>query len=194
MCGFVKAIYPWYTCGMKHTFHRLDSAVTTWIISVFGSRARPVFLGITTLGDPLAVGLVTAGIAAYGAYTSTTALVISAAMIPITVILGALLKVLFERARPMTEYALNMKLQTFSFPSGHSSGSMITYGMLAYFMLQLVATPWGGIACLVLAFVPIAVGISRVYLGAHFPTDVLAGWALGGLSLILVIAFAGPQL
>src|SRR6478672_485012 len=113
---------------MKHAFHRLDSIVTKRITVLFGDRARPMFLLLTALGDPIAVGVVTTIVLAYGLYTANTGIAASAVVIPSTVIVGALLKLLFERARPTTEYAMNMKLQTFSFPSGHSSGSMVTYG------------------------------------------------------------------
>lgn len=147
---------------------------------------------MTMLGDPLAIGLVSVAVASAGIASSNMRLVATGAIIPLTVLIGALLKLSFERARPLTEYAMNMKLQTFSFPSGHSSGSMIAYGILAYIAFSRLPAPWNFIVGGVLLVVPLMVGLSRVYLGAHFPSDVIAGWILGLLALAFVVLVLRP--
>lgn len=177
---------------MKQTIKRFDAGLTRWVAATFGQRSRPFFEFMTMLGDPITVGVVTVAIITAGLAGNDTALAFSGAAIPFTVLIGALLKILFERARPLTEYALNMKLQTFSFPSGHSSGSMITYGLLAYLSFVALPTPWHLVTAAIMALVPAGVGVSRVYLGAHFPSDVIAGWLLGGISLIIVVCLVGP--
>ncbi len=177
---------------MKQAIHRFDQHVTQSVASFFGQSTRPFFEAMTMLGDPLTVGLVTLTIIGVGIYQSNMRLIIAGGAIPATILLGAILKMSFERARPVTEYAMNMRLQTFSFPSGHSSGSMITFGLLAYFAFMKLPAPWNVVAGLTLAVVPIFVGISRVYLGAHFPSDVIAGWALGLVALGLVIFVLRP--
>ena len=69
--------------------------------------------------------------------------------------------------------------QGYSFPSGHSSGAATMYGSVALCLRKKWAT--------VLAFVlPLLVGVSRVVVGAHFPTDVLAGWALGAVVIFFI--------
>ena len=69
--------------------------------------------------------------------------------------------------------------QGYSFPSGHSSGAATIYGSAALCLKKKWATA--------LAFVlPLLVGVSRVVVGAHFPTDVLAGWALGALVIFFI--------
>ena len=177
---------------MKNTVKRFDESITAWVAATFGQSARPFFEFMTMLGDPLSVALVTVGVITSGIYVSNVRLALSGVVIPVTVLIGALLKMIFERARPLTEYAMNMKLQTFSFPSGHSSGSMIAYGLLAYIAYVKLPAPWNYILATVLAFVPIFVGISRVYLGAHFPSDVIAGWLLGLAALCVVIFIIRP--
>ena len=70
-----------------------------------------------------------------------------------------------------------------SFPSGHSANAMMTYLSLALLLPQVRRGPWIA-AALALAM---AVGASRVMLGVHWPSDVVGGWAYGGLwSLLLV--------
>lgn len=144
------------------------------------------------LGDPIAIGLVSAAIVGVGIKTSNVRLAMSGAAIPTTLLVGALLKLIFERARPVTEYAMNMKIHTFSFPSGHSSGSTIAYGLLAYFAFMKLPAPWNVIVGLIMAIIPIFVGLSRVYLGAHFPSDVIAGWMLGLAAITFVILIVHP--
>lgn len=177
---------------MRQQIHRFDQNLTNWIVATFGHASRPFFEFMTMLGDPTAIVLVTIGVITTGLYQSAMGIAISGAIIPATLLIGAILKILFERARPMTEYAMNMKIKTFSFPSGHSSGSTIAYGLLAYIALMSLPAPLNLIAGGVLAVIPIFVGMSRVYLGAHFPSDVLAGWALGLLALLIVIFGIGP--
>ena len=76
--------------------------------------------------------------------------------------------------------AMDVAAQGYSFPSGHSYGSTVLYGMLPVYKK--------GIRVLqVLAFVlPLLVGISRVFLGVHYPTDVMAGWLLGIVTIFLL--------
>ena len=70
--------------------------------------------------------------------------------------------------------------QGYSFPSGHSSGAVTVYGSLACHERN---RKWLWVLAIVL---PILVGFSRVFVGAHFPTDVLCGWVLGILVILIV--------
>jgi hypothetical protein len=66
---------------------------------------------------------------------------------------------------------------TFGLPSGHAQSTAVFWGVLA----PVFRRPWG----LVLGILaPLIIGLSRIYLGVHFPTDVLAGWLLGGLIVL----------
>ena len=74
---------------------------------------------------------------------------------------------------------------TFGIPSGHSQNAVAIWGMLAIYL----AKGWAWTAAIALIFF---IGLSRMYLGVHFPTDVFAGWALGIISLLLVLGLERP--
>jgi undecaprenyl-diphosphatase len=179
---------------VKQDINKFDLALTNWVVTTFGQSTRPFFELMTLLGGPAPVCVIAAGVVGYGLTQHNMRLAISGAIIPLTLIVGTVLKMIFERARPMTEYALNMKIHTFSFPSGHSTGSTVAYGLLAYLAFIKLPAPWNYIAAIVLGLIPFFVGISRVYLGAHFPTDVVAGWILGLVALSVIILVIRPIL
>ena len=103
--------------------------------------------------------------------------------------LNGVLKYFVHRTRPDTIYVTHMRFKTYSFPSGHSFGSFLVYGLLAYLAFKHFSAPWNWVSLVLLSFLIISVGTSRVYLGAHFPTDVIAGWILAAISLFLIIKF-----
>lgn len=104
-------------------------------------------------------------------------------------ILNRSLKQLIGRVRPLDSEGALLE-QGLSFPSGHSSGAVVAYGMLAYLALRLMPKAWHVpvlVTALALAFM---VGISRVALRVHFASDVAAGFASGSVWLALCIASA----
>lgn len=101
-------------------------------------------------------------------------------------VLNRTLKQIFGRVRPLNPDGLALE-PGFSFPSGHSSGSVVAYGMLAYLALRLLPARWhlpALVASVALAF---TVGASRVFLGVHFVSDVVAGFASGTAWLALCV-------
>lgn len=103
--------------------------------------------------------------------------------------LNQILKLLFERTRPEVFHII--AASGFSFPSGHAMGSLCFYGMIAFFMIRKRPWQWriaGAVAAVLLVT---AIGVSRIYLGVHYPSDVVAGYAAGatwlGFSISLVM-------
>lgn len=114
---------------------------------------------------------------------------VSTAFLLVVVALGAngVLKIIFQRARPETIYVQSMAIKSYSFPSGHSFGSIVFYGLIAYICYQHLSSPLTIIAPMLLALLILIIGVSRIFLGAHFPSDVVSGWLLGGVALAVII-------
>ena len=109
------------------------------------------------------------------------------ALVATSAILATALKPLVGRPRP--EYAIIDPIpHSLSFPSGHATFAILLSGILIYLVGQRVRNPWlrhglrGGLALLVML-----VGISRVYLGVHWPSDVIGGYLFGGVILLTLI-------
>lgn len=105
-------------------------------------------------------------------------------------LVDAVLKRVFTRVRPPDVGVVLEQFHGWSFPSGHAAGAMVGYGFLAYVALRLAPPRWRG-PCLALAAALVAlVGASRVFINAHFASDVLAGFASGTawlLACVLVV-------
>jgi membrane-associated phospholipid phosphatase len=98
------------------------------------------------------------------------------------------LKTLVGRIRPVVDAPVAHAPGN-SFPSGHALGSMITYGMLTLVFLSLARGRWRWLLVGLAALVVAAIGFSRIALGVHFLSDVLAGWLLG-IAWISATAYA----
>ena len=149
--------------------------------------ALHAFAAITRLGDPPT--LIVIGVLVFLVLLrrrSTGLAPIWAAAVGGNALLNASLKVVFARARPPHEGGLVVE-QGFSFPSGHASGSVVTYGMLAYLALRLLPPRWHLPALLFAAVAAFSIGSSRVFLRVHYPSDVLAGFASGSAWLAMCI-------
>ncbi|MGC2186373.1 MAG: phosphatase PAP2 family protein [Terriglobales bacterium] len=110
----------------------------------------------------------------------------------VVTILGALvldlsLKYAFHRPRPVPFFV--PVPYTYSFPSGHSLFSFCFYGVLAGLLTRRIRSPMGRVLIWTLAAVLVAaIGLSRVYLGVHYPSDVIAGYLAASLWVSTLVA------
>jgi undecaprenyl-diphosphatase len=98
------------------------------------------------------------------------------------------LKAVVGRLRPVVDVPVATAPGN-SFPSGHALGSMVVYGMIVLVFLPAVRRRWRPVFIGAAAVVVAAVGFTRIALGVHFVSDVVAGWLLG-LAWISVTAYA----
>lgn len=135
---------------------------------------------VTALGSaPVLVILVLAVAGALAARRQYHAVVLLLAATVGGVLLNNALKGVFARPRPDVDLHLT-EVRSMSFPSGHAMESAIIYLTLAAIVSRLVESRALRLYFLgVATFLTLLVGLSRVYLGVHYPSDVLAGWTAG---------------
>ncbi len=101
-------------------------------------------------------------------------------------LLNPLLKDIFARARPLHTHGFSVA-EGYSFPSGHTSGAVVVFGMLAYLGVQLLPTRWHLGAVLAATAVAFTLGCSRVLLQVHWASDVVAGFGSGLAWLVVCV-------
>lgn len=123
--------------------------------------------------------------------------------LPLVAMLGSvpinlILRYVCGRVRPGVAYIphhlpeLSHPFQRWSYPAGHTMTAMICYGLVAYFLIR--ARPqWRVWVLSLLGLGLAAIGFSRVYLGVHWPTDVLAGYFVGGAWVSFCVAVLGSD-
>lgn len=168
--------------------HDVDGPVTRAAVDLVTDSATTLSVAraLTHLGDPLVVSLATLvlvlGLLAVRSYR--TALYLAAVRIAVVVVTTGL-KEIVARARPHQLHPVAVA-HGYSFPSGHASGSAALWCSLAVIIATRTRR---SVAAAVALVVPIVVAASRVLLGVHFLTDVIAGFVLGmeiavGLALV----------
>jgi len=173
---------------MKQAIKRFDASIDT-LISHLPPWTKPLMELFTLLGQPPFTIGIAATVLGYGLALEKSYYVLAGSIAIGTLIFASLLKIFLRRARPVNEYVEHMLFHTFSFPSGHAAGAVASYGLAAV----VIASKWPELFAIswVCAFLlSLLIGISRVYLGAHYASDVAGGWIVGGLGLILILFLA----
>lgn len=170
--GDTQSLDRWAVRSLRHADDLARPIGPAWLAEV--GRDLTALGGVAVL--LLAIVAVSGFLAIHGAYRMLVVLLVSTLG---GIIASLWMKHLFDRPRPEIVPHL-AQVYTSSFPSGHSMMSAIVYLTLAVLVAPLLRSFWIRFYVITVAVVlTVLVGISRVYMGVHYPTDVLAGWAAG---------------
>ncbi|MEP0792249.1 phosphatase PAP2 family protein [Funiculus sociatus GB2-C1] len=164
----------------------IDTAILLALQRLHTPLLDQVMTGITFFGEPELLLIICLGFAAWlllrGNRSQATTLGIASLG---AVGLNYLLKDLFARDRPALWDRI-VDVRYYSFPSGHAMISMVVYGAIAYLLIKNFGK-WSNLIIITTVALIFSIGLSRLYLGVHWPTDVLAGYAAGIVWLMTCI-------
>jgi undecaprenyl-diphosphatase len=188
-CVLLTLSFAWLAKGVfSDRFVAIDDGVITWLHGYWGAASDKVMLFFTTIGEAWVLGPLIAvaayALIRYGRWIDAAGLALAAVGAQL---LNLLLKDIFERARPAL-FDGPLHLTSYSFPSGHAMGSIAAYGMLAFVCARLTnQSLLRGAIVLAAALTILLIGLSRIYFGVHYPTDVIGGYLAGAIWLAISI-------
>lgn len=158
-----------------------DQAVLHWMHAHQTPWVTTLAVGLAWMGNPptiVGIAVVAALVGLFWRKVRGAAWTLPIAVIGAGILIQGV-KLIFRRPRPTLFHPL-LHESGYSFPSGHSLISVVVYGLLGYFVMHLFRRHAARIAVAIVSILLILlIGLSRVYVGVHFPTDVLAGWTAG---------------
>src|SRR5690554_831821 len=158
-----------------------DDAISAAVQSYRTPSLTSIFEFITHLGDRIAYFIAALVVAAffyfkYGRWKFTLQTIL---VLLLSSLSNVVLKKVINRERPTFEHLV--AVSTLSYPSGHSMSAMAFYGFLIYLSFRFSGSWWvKAVSFISFGLLILLIGISRIYLGVHYPSDVIAGF-LGGL-------------
>ncbi len=190
--GFVlillaSSLFAWIASNISdgRVLGQADHALTDTIAAQLPWTALVVFSWVTHLGDAAFLAPVCLLVAAALWWHRHHALALGWVLaLGGIVVLNPALKHIFARARPLHDHGLALET-SYSFPSGHSAGAIVSYGMLLYLLLRTLPPRWHVPGAMAAAGAIVTIACSRIFLQVHFASDVAAG-LLTGLAWLLV--------
>lgn len=179
--GYVVKFY-----GQSHWLHVFDQTITNIIRNSITNVTLHFWKSVTFFGNTSTIIVITV-IVCVGLLWKKydiEAGYMAINMIGIAALANQGLKMICARPRPSLTHLVVAK--GFSFPSGHAMGSLLCYGTLLLFVLTYIKSkPLKISLAIILGILPFLIGCSRIFLGVHYPSDVLAGWLFAAGWLLL---------
>lgn len=149
--------------------------------------ALQAFAGLTQLGEPVTLSVLGVTVAAaLLARAQLRLMLVGVLAVAGKALLNVTLKGVVERARPLRTQGLE-QVSGWGFPNGHSSGSVVAYGMLACVLVRTLSARWQVSVVMLAAALALSIGCSRIFLQLHCASDVAAGFASGMTWLTICI-------
>jgi undecaprenyl-diphosphatase len=158
-----------------------DDIISSYVVSFRSEMFTPYFRFMTEMGDRIGYIVVSIALGAYFfiRHKNWKFIAQTITVLLLSTLTNLLLKSVIKRARPSHEHLV--EVNTLSFPSGHSMSAMAFYGFLVYLtIVSKIPVVLKVFLVTLLVGIILSVGISRIYLGVHYPSDVAAGF-IGGL-------------
>ncbi len=155
-----------------------DESLRYWVYEQRSPFLSAIFIPVTYVGNWQTITLLAAILLAIPKTRRNVGLPFAIISLSSTIVYKVV-KGIFERPRPEMEVRL-IPQGGFSFPSGHSMNCIVCFGILIYLIRRYCPNrKIANVLTVLLTLLIIGIGTSRVYVGVHFPTDVLGGWSLG---------------
>ncbi|MDV6377299.1 phosphatase PAP2 family protein [Sporosarcina sp. GW1-11] len=171
-----------------HTITSFDDPIIDFVQGTETPWLTTIMKAFTTIGSTTIVALLTVFTLAFLLWKKNRAqAILLVSVLAGTGILNQVLKFIFKRERPTFHRLID--IGGYSFPSGHTMMAFSLYTILAYIVWRNLRFTWSRVVVVVLAAVMIAmIALSRIYLGVHFPSDIVGGVLASMVWLIASIA------
>lgn len=174
----------------RNTIVSFDSNIISYVQGLEAPWLTSIMRFFTFIGDTIPVIILTlvSLFLLYKVLNHRAELVLFLAVMLGANILFLTLKMFFQRARP--DLHRLAEATNYSFPSGHATMAFALYGVLTFLLWRHINTSFKRtLHIIVSSIVILSIGISRIYLGVHYPSDILAGYFISAFWLTLAIGF-----
>ncbi|MDN3493916.1 phosphatase PAP2 family protein [Winogradskyella bathintestinalis] len=168
------------------TLGEFDTNTSTYIHSFRNATLTDYFIFITNVGDVYGylVVFILCNLSFILIFKNWQYVIQLSIVLVLALSSNVILKKIINRSRPELEHLVTV--ETLSYPSGHAMTAMAFYGFLIYLFYRFKINPISKtIIIILLSFLILSIGISRIYLGVHFPSDILGGFIAGFIWVIL---------
>jgi len=174
----------------KQKIVSFDSAVISFIQGLESPLLTDIMKFFTFIGSTVSVAVLAMGALffLYIVLGHRSELILLIAAVLGSNLLFITLKLFFQRARPDLHRLI--EVSGYSFPSGHATNACTLYGILAFLLWRHIPTRLGRTILVIISIIMIlTIGISRIYLGVHYPSDIIGGYCISAFWLTVLIWF-----
>lgn len=168
--------------------HAIDIFLSQSIYHIRTPWLTEIMKGISFLGAEFTLIIASLGIILLAIIHRKREAVFFTGVLLLGALLNHVLKILYQRPRPDIDPLIS--LSSFSFPSAHAMNAFIFYAVVSYFVFHITKRTLLSVVVVAIAIsIILLVGFSRIYLGVHYPSDVLAGYFAGFCIFVSAILF-----